>query len=108
LTSGPSSDVSDQKLQVIDGQIRAHDQGHPGGPPKVPHLIHVHREERTDAHGNTAKWDVPGAMQDPIPGKLSFDRYWAKKGVGPWKVEPSKRKRGRRHKNNKKTGTLDE
>jgi hypothetical protein len=47
-------------------------------------------------------------MQDPIPGKLPFDRYWAKKGVGPWKVEPSKRKRGRRHKNNKKTGTLDE
>jgi len=80
-------------------------QGHHGGPPKVPHLIQMHREESTDALGNTTKWDVPGAMQNPIPGRLPFDRYWAKKGVGPWKAEPTKRKRGRRHKNNKKTGT---
>ena len=90
-------------------------QGHHGGPPKVPHLIQVHREERTDIHGNTTKWDVPGAMQNPIPGRHPFDRFWDKKGVGPWKVEPAKRgpctvepakrKRGRRHKNNKTTGT---
>ena len=83
-------------------------QGHPGGPSKVPHLIQIHREQRTDVHGNTAMWDVPRAMQDPIPGKLPFDRYWAKKGVGPWKAEPNKRKRGRRSKNNKKTSTLAE
>ena len=83
-------------------------QGHHRGPTKVPHLIQVNREERTDAHGNTAKWDVPGTMNDPITSQVSLDRFWDKKGVGPWKVEPAKRKRGRRHKNNKKTDTSTE